>query len=132
MISEADMVNQKSLYERLGGEDGITVLVGEIVEAHMQNTHINSYFLPLKDRAKDLAIIKKHTVEFFAAGSGGPQKYTGKDMSSAHKGMNISDKDYQHTLEDIMSVLNKNNIDDQSKEEVLIILHSLKEMIVRA
>lgn len=123
--------NGKSLYERLGSADGISKLVDDIVDAHMKNPSIQARFLPLKDDPEKLERIKKHTRQFFGAGSGGPEAYEGQDMPAAHRGMNVSEAEYMHTIDDIMTSLDKNNIDQQSKNEVLAIAYSLKEQIVR-
>lgn len=120
----------KILFERLGGTKGISSIVDDVVEAHMANPFISARFLPYKEQPERLAVIKKHTIDFFSAGSGGPVSYTGRDMPSTHKGMNISPAEYMYTIEDIMQVLGKHKIDDESKKEVLAILWSLKEMII--
>jgi hemoglobin len=120
----------KSLFENLGGTVGITAIVDAVVEAHMNNPAINARFLPYKDEPKRLASIKKHTVDFFSAGSGGPVTYTGRDMPTAHEGMNINLEEYQHTVNDIMLVLDRHNIDEQSQVNVMAILNSLKDSIV--
>ncbi len=100
------------------------------MDAHMNNPAINARFLPLKEQSEKLAIIKQHTIEFFSAGSGGPPIYNGKDMVTAHKGMNISPAEYMHTIDDIFAALDKNSIDENTKKDVLSILWSLKGMIV--
>ena len=122
--------NEKSLYERLGGTEGIGAIVHEVIENHMINPAIKARFLPLKDDAEHLAEVKKHVIEFFVMGSGGPQQYSGKDMHSAHVGMNINQGEYMCVIDDIMSALNKNNIDEQSKKDVLAILYSLKDQMI--
>ncbi len=120
----------KSLYESLGGSVGIAAIVDDVVEEHMKNPAISARFLPYKDEPERLAALKKHTVDFFSAGSGGPVVYKGRDMPTAHKGMNITPAEYQHTVDDIMKVLGEHNIDEQSKVNVLAILSSLKDSIV--
>ena len=120
----------KTLFERLGETEGITKIVDDVVEAHMNNPAISSRFIPYSDEPEKLAVIKKHTVDFFSAGSGAPVNYTGRDMPSTHRGMNISPGEYMHTMDDIMLVLDKHAIDDESKKEVLAILWSLKGMII--
>ncbi|HEY9114242.1 MAG TPA: group 1 truncated hemoglobin [Bacteroidales bacterium] len=120
----------KTLFERLGGTEGITSLVDEVVEAHMNNPAISARFLPYAEQPENLATIKKHTIDFFVMGSGGPQNYAGRDMPTTHKGMNISPAEYMHTVDDIMSVLDKRNTDEESKKDVLAILWSLKDMII--
>ena len=122
--------NEKSLYERLGSTEGISAIVHEVIEAHMVNPGIKARFLPLKDDAEHLAEVRQHVIEFFVMGSGGPQQYSGKDMHSAHVGMNISQGEYMCVIDDIMSALDKNNVDDQSKKDVLAILYSLKDQMI--
>lgn len=119
-----------SLFQRLGGRDGISAIVDDTVENHMNNTNVNARFLPFKDKPEELAIIKKHTIDFFSAGSGGPAIYNGKDMVTAHTGMNISPSEYMHVIDDIFMALDKNNIDEDSKKDVLAILWSLKGMMI--
>ncbi|MCY1723498.1 group 1 truncated hemoglobin [Prolixibacteraceae bacterium Z1-6] len=121
-----NQTEEKSLYERLGAIDGITRLVDDIVENHMSNPAVNKRFLPLKDNPEHFAEVRQHLINFLAAGSGGPEEYTGKDMLSSHRGMNISQGEYMHVIDDIMKALNKNNIDDQTQKDVLAVAYSLK------
>lgn len=55
----------KSLFERLGGRRGISTIVDDTVENHMNNTNVNARFLPLKEKPEQLNIIKNHTIDFF-------------------------------------------------------------------
>ena len=122
--------NQKSLYERLGGATGISNIVDDIVDAHMNNPAIKARFLPLKDDPNHFEEVRGHLINFLASGSGGPEKYTGMDMPEAHKGMNISQGEYMEVIDDIMSALNKHNIDEETQKDVLHIAYSLKETMV--
>lgn len=120
----------KTLFERLGGTKGISNIVEDTVENHMNNPNVSARFLPFKDKPEQLAIIKQHTIDFFSAGSGGSATYSGKDMVTAHTGMNINPAEYMHVIDDIFASLDKNGIDEDSKKDVLSILWSLKEMII--
>ncbi len=120
----------KILFERLGGTSGITAIVNDAVEAHMNNPLISARFLPYKEQPERLAVIKKHTIDFFCAGSGGPVSYSGRDMPATHRGMNISPAEYMHVIDDIMQVLEKHKVDEESRKDVLAILWSLKTMII--
>ena len=117
----------KSLYERLGGGDGIARIVDDVVAAHLANPLVKPRF----ENVEDLGKLKKLATEFFAVGSGGPEKYSGKDMRAAHQGMNISEQEYLAVMDDIMAVLGKHGIDDQTQKDVLAILYSLKGEIIR-
>ena len=120
----------KTLFERLGGREGISMIVDDTVKNHMNNSAVNARFLPLKENPEHLNIIKNHTIDFFTAGSGGPNNYKGKDMVAAHRGMNINHAEYMHVMDDIFMALDKNAIDEETKKDVLAILWSLKGMII--
>ena len=124
------IIMTKILFDRLGGTPGITTIVNDVVEAHMNNPAISARFLPYKEQPERLAVIKQHTIDFFSAGSGGPVTYGGRDMPTTHKGMNINPTEYMHVVDDILQVLDKHNADDESKKDVLAILWSLKDMII--
>lgn len=128
--AETTLTETKTLFERLGGTAGITAIVDDVIEAHMSNPAINARFKPYLDQPERLAKIRQHTIDFFSAGSGGPVEYKGRDMPTTHQGMNISAEEYMHVIDDIMGVLEKHNIDDASKKDVLAILWSLKETIM--
>jgi hemoglobin len=119
-----------SLYERLGGAAGIATLVDDIVEAHMTNPTIKARFLPYREDRVTLAKVKHHTCNFFGAGSGGPEQYSGRSMPDTHRGMNISEQEYMAAVDDILGTLGKHKIDDQSRSDVLAIVYSLKDQIV--
>ena len=123
-------VEERSLYERLGKAEGIANLVDDVVEEHMNNPKVSARFLPYKERPEYLAQIKKHTADFFCAGSGGPEQYTGRDMPTTHRGMNINEAEYMHVMDDILNVLDKHQKDEQTKKDVLAILYSLKDQII--
>jgi hemoglobin len=118
------------LFERLGGTTGIAAIVDDVVSAHMNNPAISARFIPYGDQPEKLALIKQHTIEFFSAGSGAAVNYTGRDMVTTHKGMNISPAEYMHAVDDIMMVLDNHKADDETKKDVLAILWSLKGMVI--
>ena len=116
-----------SLYQRLGGFAGITRIVDDVMEAHLANPAVKTRF----ENAKDLDRARRMARDFFCAGAGGPEAYTGKDLLAAHKGMNISEQEYLAAMDDIVSALAKNGIDQASTGEVIAILDSLKGNIIR-
>jgi hemoglobin len=120
----------KTLYERLGGASGISNLVDDIVEAHMNNPLIKARFLPYREDIDTLAKVKHHTCNFLGAGSGGPEQYSGRSMLDTHRGMNISAQEYIAVVDDILDTLDKHKIDDQSRKDVLAIAYSLKNEII--
>lgn len=116
-----------TLYQRLGKANGIARLVDDVIAAHLANPIIKTRF----ETIKDMDHAKQMAREFFCAGSGGPEAYTGKDMLVAHKGMNISEQEYLAVMDDIIGAMTKNKLDDATKNDVVAILYSLKGNIIR-
>jgi hemoglobin len=116
-----------SLYERLGKSEGIKSIINNLVDNHLANDAISARFKNAKMSADDL----KHAATlFFIAGTGGPNDYQGRDMLSAHKGMNISALEFMAVLDDALDALNKNNVAQREQEEVLFILYSMRAEII--
>ena len=130
-MSTATLTSQsRSLYERLGKKDCITDLVNDIVEAHMRNPVIKARFLPYLEQGEKLHHTKELLVQFLCAGSGGTEQYTGSDMVSSHTGMNISAAEYMAAVDDILMVLQKHEIDEDTQKDILFIAYSLKNQII--
>jgi len=120
----------KSLFLRLGGSSGIKAIVDDVVTAHMDNPLIRARFLPYRETPDRLAVIKGHLCAFLEAGGGGPAQYTGRSMPDTHRGMNISAAEYVAAVDDILGVLKKHAIDEQTQKDVLAIAYSLKAEIL--
>ncbi|QYJ78121.1 group I truncated hemoglobin [Shewanella acanthi] len=114
-----------SLFERLGGNEGITAIANDTVDNHLNNPTIGARFVDL-----DIPKLKQSAANFFITGTGGANVYQGKDMLSAHKGMNISATEFMAVLDDILAALCKNNIEQREQEEVLYVLYGMHREIM--
>ena len=123
-------MENKPLFERLGGSAGIEHIVDEVAKRHLANPTIRARFVPFLEPPEKLLQLKVHLARFLELGSGGPQRYSGRDMKSAHRGMNISPAEYVAALDDIMASLTSAGIDDQTRNDVLALAWSLKGEIV--
>ncbi len=115
-----------TLYERLGERANISRIVDDIVANHLANPIVAPRFA----RA-DIPRLKAHALDFFCSGCGGPEQYTGRDMRTAHTGMNISEQEFVSVLDDILAALDKNGVGPKERQEVLAVLYSLKDDVVR-
>lgn len=114
-----------SLFERLGGNDGIRAIANDLVDNHLANEAVATRF-----ENADPDALKNAAATFFIAGTGGENIYKGKSMLDAHKGMNISALEFMAVLDDAMNALDSNNVGQREKEEVLFILHSMRADII--
>ena len=114
-----------SLYERLGSWEGIQQIVSDTIANHRKNPAISHYFADV-----DTATLAGHVTAFFAAGTGGPAKYEGRDMTTTHAAMGLSDADFDTAVADVLLALDQNGIGDAEKAEVAAILESLRPAVM--
>lgn len=119
----------RSLYERLGGARGIAAIVDDVLALHRANPLIKARFAALTPER--MAELKRVTCEFLGAGSGGPEVYSGRDLVTTHKGMNISEQELIAAVDDIMAALDKNGVGQTEKNEIVAVLYSLKGQVLR-
>ena len=117
----------KTLYDRLGGKDAITAVVDEFVANVAADTRINAMFANA-----DIPNLKTKLVDQICEATGGPCKYTGKNMKDAHVGMNIKEADFNALVEDLVKALDKFKVPEKEKGELLGALGGMKPDIVTA
>ena len=116
---------KKSLYERLGGKPAIEAVVKDFVQNVAGDTRINRRFANA-----NIGNLEKQLVDQVCEATGGPCKYTGKNMKEAHKGMLIADADFTALVEDLVKSLDKFKVPAQEKTELLTALGGMKPDIV--
>ena len=114
-----------SLYERLGGEQGVRNIVNDVLDKNLNNPLIGHYFQKI-----DMDKLKQLVFEFFSMGRGGPHQYTGRDMLTAHTGLNIKEEHFQIANNDTIQALEENGVGEEEINEVITILDSMKGDVV--
>ena len=84
-------MSQKSLYERLGGYDGITVFVNDLLPRLQGDSQLGRFWQNRGDDGVERE--KQLLIDYLCSNAGGPIYYTGRDMKVSHKGMKISERD---------------------------------------
>jgi hemoglobin len=134
-VSSAGLLGQgamkeKSLYDRLGQRKSITAVVDEFVARVAADKRINSFFGATASDPKRMATFKTNLVDQICEASGGPCKYKGKDMKTAHMGMGISGADFNALVEDLVGALDKFKVGQHEKDQLLGVLGPMKKDIV--
>lgn len=120
----------RSLFDRLGGSAGIERIVDEVASRHIDNPVIGARFRPYLEQPHKLQELKVHLARFVELGSGGPQRYAGRDMKATHRGMNISAAEYMAAMDDIVAALVKEGVDEQTRKDMIDIVWSIKGDII--
>jgi hemoglobin len=120
----------KSLYERLGGKKAIEAVVADFVGRAATDPRIKSFFADTASDPKRVEKLKKNLVDQICEASGGPCKYKGKDMKTAHKGMGVTGEAFGALVEDLIATLDKFKVPEAEKNELLSALAPMKSDIV--
>jgi hemoglobin len=118
-------VKPKSLYERLGGQPALVVVVDDMVGFIAADARVQHYFV-----LSDIPLLKRRLVEFVCVATGGPCTYTGRNMTDSHKNMRVDEGAWNAVVEDLIKALDKNHVPAQEKGELLGALGPLKPSIV--
>jgi hemoglobin len=119
---------EPSLYKRLGGREGIAVVVDDFVANVVADDRINARFKALKP--PDVFRLKSNLSDFICVASGGPCSYVGADMKIAHQGMKVTEDEWDATVEALVKALDKRQVPEREKRELLGLLGPIKNDIV--
>ena len=123
-------MSQKSLYERLGGYDGITAFANDLLPRLQADSQLGRFW---QNRGDDgIAREKQLLIDYLCSSTGGPIYYTGRDMKTSHKGMKIGENDWSIFLEHAGATMEALQVPKQECDEVVVFVLSLKEDIVEA
>ena len=117
----------ESLYSRLGGATAITAVVDDFFVNVAADTRINKFFANT-----NLPNLKKLVIEQLGMATGGPEKYTGRDMKTTHAGLAITMADFTAFVEDLVKSLDKFKVPMREKNELLGALGPMSADIVTA
>ena len=116
---------ERSLYERLGGVDGITAAIRAVEDRSVKDDRISQKFAKTnQDRLTTELVDKLCDI------TGGPCTYTGRDMREAHANMGLTNGEFDAFMEDLGAVLDGFKIGKTEQEEVLSLLWRMRTEIV--
>jgi len=136
------MAEKPMLYERLtavdflpggldrvvAGRDAIALVVDDFVANVVADNRINARFKGLKPL--EVLKLKANLADQICMAAGGPCAYLGRDMKMAHKGMNITEAEWNATVEALVKALDKRKVREAEKKELLGLLGPLRGEIV--
>jgi hemoglobin len=118
----------ESLYKRLGGYDAIAAVTDDFIGRLATNKDLSRFFVGLSDDSKTK--VRQHVVDFLCNKSGGPCAYIGRTMKDAHKGLKITENDWNIAAGLLGETFKKFNVPKKETDEVFALVSSLKNDIV--
>ena len=118
-----------SLFDRLGGKEGIEKLVDSLVATVTTNPKLKKSFAKTKDAQLDE--FKKNLNDQICEMAGGPCKYAGKDMASAHAKMNVSGAQWDAFVMDLNTAMDESQIGEDEKNELMALFAPMRDDIVK-
>jgi hemoglobin len=118
----------KTLFDRLGGKEAIAAVVDSFAKNVAADPEIKKFFA--KTTGPKLDHFKQVLIEQICEAAGGPCKYSGKDMKTAHKGMGLSEAHWDAFVKDFTLALDENKVGEKEKSEVFAIIAPMHDDIV--
>lgn len=90
----------QSLYERVGGQAGVTRLVGIFYERVLADPQLSPFFAQVP-----METLLRMQVEFFTSALGGPLQYSGRPLAHVHHGRGITTSHLRRFTEHLLATL---------------------------
>jgi hemoglobin len=113
------------LYARLGGEQKVTLVVGELIDHSASDPRTKRSF-----DGVDIPRVKKLLVEQICELTGGGCKYSGDSMHDVHAGLGIDQTEFYGLVEVLRESMRKHGIALRERNELLAILAPMKRDVV--
>jgi hemoglobin len=117
--------DKKSLFDRLGGLEGISAVVDLFLQNVAADDRINQRFA-----ATDLPKLRQLLIDQVCAATGGPCEYKGKGMEEAHAGMGVTTEEFTALAEDMVKALDAAGVPQAEKDELMGALAGMHDQIV--
>jgi hemoglobin len=114
-----------SLYERLGGTDGIRAVAEAFEQRAGKDDRINKKFA-----RTNFERLTKEFVDQLCQDSGGPCAYTGLSMKQSHTNMGVTSGEFDAFVEDFVATLNDFSVGKAEQDELLSDLAPMRGDIV--
>jgi hemoglobin len=124
------VMSETTLYERLGGYDAISAVANDLLGRLQADSQLARYW---QHRGEDgIGREKQLLIDFLCSSAGGPLYYTGREMRTSHKGMQISEIDWSTFLGHLNATLDAFEVPRAERDDVIAFVQSTKPDIVEA
>jgi len=117
-----------SLYHRIGGYDVIAAAIDGMLMRMRADPQFARFATGRSEDSHRRA--RQFLVDQLCALAGGPCFYTGRDMKTSHKGLGITESDWEATMKYMRGSMTELNIPQREQDEVMALWTSYKSDIV--
>ena len=125
MNSESDENSESTLFDKVGGEDGIRRLVGDFYDSVFADQKLAHFF-----RGVPVEKLRRMQIELFTSALDGPVTYGGRSLSHAHHGLGIGPHDMKRFVDHLFETLNGFEISDQDRNEIISRINKMADEIM--
>jgi hemoglobin len=121
-------MSSDTLYHRLGGYDAIVAVVDDLLARLKADAQLGRFW---QHRGEDGILRERQLlINFLCSSAGGPLMYFGRDMKTVHKGMVISEGDWEAFIGHVEATLANFEVPAAERAAVLGFVSGLKADIV--
>jgi hemoglobin len=121
---------QQSLYKRLGGYDVIAAFAHDLMPRLRADPTLAVYWKGISENSARRG--DQLLIDFICAAFEGPTYYAGRDMKTSHKGLGITEAEWDVFMPHVAAALDSVRVAPREKTEFLEITAGLKWDIVEA
>lgn len=118
----------KTLYERLGGYDAIAAVADDLLPRLESDAQLGRFWANRGDDG--IAREKQLLIDYLCTNAGGPLLYTGRDMLTSHRGMGVTESDWQILIKHLKATLSGFQVPQQEQDDVLAFIDTTRADIV--
>ena len=116
---------EETLFAQIGGEPKLRATVDKLVEVMLQDDRINFTFAET-----DLNKFKGLLYDQICELTGGPCKYTGRDMIESHKKLNTTNEQFNALAEDLYIAFDSVGVPYRLQNRVMALLAPMQPQVV--
>ena len=115
----------QTLFDKYGGKKTVGQIGINFYQKVMADENLKKFFTNT-----DMKVLISHQTNFISQALGGPKEYTGLDMKAAHRGMKISQEDFNGVAGHLKKTLEELSVEAQDIDTIVGVVAPLSEHIV--
>jgi len=119
----------RSAFTAIGGAKTIVAVVEEFYTRLLRDRQTAPFFEPLV-QSDGMSTLKRHQALTLVAALGGPSRYTGRDLYTAHHGLGITHDAYRRVCLHLLTTLHDFRVPMDILVDVDLLLRGLQNLVV--